>query len=57
MKEKLKTFLERVCLGPRTTGEKIDLSYPPKEIRAKTVQTVETPEFNKYWLQLWLRKA
>jgi hypothetical protein len=57
MKKKIKAFLIRLNQGTMAQGEKIDLSYPPTKIRATTVQEAETPEFNKFWLQLWLRKA
>jgi hypothetical protein len=57
MKQKIKAFLIRLNMGPRVQGEKIDLSYPPKKIYATTVQETDPPEFNQFWLQLWLRKA
>jgi len=57
MKQKIKAFLIRLNMGPRVQGEKIDLSYPPKKIYATTVQETDPPEFNRFWLQLWLRKA
>ena len=57
MKKKLKAFLIRLNQGRPAPGEKMDLSYPPKKIQATTMQDAETPEFNRFWLQLWLRKA
>jgi len=54
---KLSSLLERICLGPKARGEKVDLSWPPSQVKAKTSAPVEKPEFNNFWIQLWLRKA
>lgn len=46
-------FFREIAHGPRPVkGEPVDLSWPPKRERVRSLYPKDHPEYNKFWTDL-----